>query len=273
MLALTASISPLVATGCPQDYLRKALNIPQDKLPQKLLQATRVIMELVREREELMEYNRLWELKEDQHQLTERRRQDDGKDTATERSMGVIQDQAVHEEVNNREEKIATDDSALANSSERGGTHRSHLYGSLTHKLYTSGCGSHLAAGHSDEELHNLQELSLSPLLFSESSGASALHLVQGALQLADCDLTTSSTGGTEEKVKEHIHTSSPVEHQHQRSVAPPSKGRTGLMVLGSRLSQQRRVGGRRGSARLVMPHPQTKKPMVRNYNIREDDH
>ena len=115
--------------------------------------------------------------------------------------------------------------------------------------------------------MHKLQELSLSPLRLSESSEASAMHALQGVLQMTACDLTTSSASDAEEKVKEHAYLPSPVERQH--SSAPTTKHNTGLFVQGIQLAQTKRMCGRRGTVRLVIPHPQPKKPTVQNYSVR----
>lgn len=224
-----------------------------------------------------MEHKRLCALKENQHKLTtQTERKHGGIISASNGSKKGPQAQFVNKDIEtNAEEEVANrvpkEDNLLVDSVGQGGAHILHSGGLPAHTLCADDSDHALSNEHLDREVHKLQDLSLSPLHLSESSEASAMHALQGVLQMAACDLTTSSASDAEEKVKEHAYLPSPAERQHSSTLT--TKNNTGLFVQGIQLAQTKRMGGRRGTVHLVIPHPQPKEPTVQNYSVRTTNH
>ena len=284
-----------------QVYLEKALQVPLDKVRQKLLQATQVIIQLVKEREE-------WKIREEElvchvNQLKEQLKQENmsiscnppllmDEDHLEEESdnpwvVPPSQENVPPQYIRHRPpphiQKISQPNNLLnqplpssrlnihiktkqplsehaTNIHSKPTTHSepaAHVLSKPTTHFQTR---PSLLTAH-DTDPHD--NLSLSPLKFSDSSETSTLQAMHKALQLVDEEITIP-----------HHKSSTPIRSEDEMEVVPTSgRIKQSLVVEGKQVGNQKMGGVRgRGQVKYTAPLPRSRKQRVRNYNIKDND-
>lgn len=268
-----------------QVYLKRAMSVPQSKVHHKLLQATHVIVQLVRERELLIEREKV--LKNELDKILGSRQEEGGEvETTVNDKNGIDRE---HEQCSfavaadecscgseRRTQQPVVDKTITSNT--RAAKKHSHPQ----HETQSRGGGS---SGGADKHTQRTDQrikpspslsplppspplpvayqtpadLSLSPLKFSDSSGMSTLLAAEGALKMVDSDSLLPSS-------PPHFtrHISTPVARRKEET-----KENAELLINGSKVT---RAGQRRGRTRYVAPKlKKPLKPTIRNYNIKEE--
>ena len=284
-----------------QVYMEKALQVPLDKVRQKLLQATQVIIQLVKEREE-------WKIREEElvchvAQLKEQLKQEN---MNTSCNPPLLMDEDHLEEENDNPWVVPTSQENVPPQYTR---HRptSHIQKTsqpnslLNQPPSSSRLDIHIKTKqplsehptnihskprtHSEPTTHVLSEptthfqtrpslltthdtdphdnLSLSPLKISDSSETSALQAMHKTLQLVDEEMTIP-----------HHKSSTPIRSEEEMEAVPTSgRMKQSLVVEGKQVGHQKVGGVRgRGQVKYTAPLPRSRKQKVRNYNIKDND-
>ena len=285
------------------------MKVPKDKLHEKLLQATKVIISLVEERDEMKKKeielkNRIELLEKSLKQIEEANVQNedysDGVDPSiitdneTEYSLNNGVSEQDHQNIEQEYQLPSTGSNRVPfhppstshhvpSPSHRGPSHPHHVPSHPHHvpshphhvpshphhgtvPIYSSSW-SHVEQDlkpHSTistlqplEQIHVPSEnLSLSPLRFSDCSSSSGLQALQNAMKLIDEDTPSSLNESTPVKQK-------PLKGKENKRPKSP------LAVEGNRIACNTRSKDRGGSYKVPSLNKQ-QKPKIRNYNIQD---
>ena len=220
-----------------QEYLKRAKDVPSSKVHEKLLQATHVIIQLVRERALLLD--RELALKNELNRVLE----EEGRDHGGGREDKQQEDNPVTS-CSCGSETVGQLQTAATN------TKHDDIHQNMVQERRVDRTAAHMRSS---------PDLSLSPLKFSDSSGISTLLAAERAFKMVDDSLPPSSPMRPD--------SSTPVvrrprdNHQQQQI-------EEALLVHGSRVAK---AGRGRGRTKFVAPKLRKPvKPTVRNYNNKE---
>ena len=263
-------------------YLERAMEVPPSKLHHKLLQATRVIIQLVKEKEILLDREKT--LRRELHRLLREGEKTGGREGAskegeieggTQRDYSsivavctcgstsqrrvcqpLVETRGTSDPVPEEETERSVRAQGREDRGEGGGTKGTRR---VLRKTQTS-CRTEPLSPPSPPHLPPA-DLSLSPLKFSDSSVISNFQAAERALKMADMSFPLpSSPAHTKETIA--ARSSTPVKELEEE------EENVGLLVEGSKVP----AGGRGRSRQRYVP-PKLKKPSkmkARNYNIKD---